>query len=114
MVSTQAHPHTPTHPPTPQAGKLSLRSFGTVASKNAIPVGSAFEAGTVYGGHHTVTLIPGDGIGQEMAKAVKTVFQAANVPVNWEQFDLSGDVLDPGLLKQAMYGARDAARNFKK
>jgi isocitrate dehydrogenase (NAD+) len=35
-------------------------------------------------------LIPGDGIGQETASAVKTIFKAANVPVDWEQFDVSG------------------------
>ncbi|KAF9435818.1 isocitrate dehydrogenase (NAD(+)) idh1 [Entomortierella beljakovae] len=42
------------------------------------------------GGRYTVTLIPGDGIGQETAAAVKTIFKAANVPVDWEQFDVSG------------------------
>ncbi|KAF9154631.1 isocitrate dehydrogenase (NAD(+)) idh1 [Linnemannia schmuckeri] len=42
------------------------------------------------GGRYTVTLIPGDGIGQETASAVKTIFKAANVPVDWEQFDVSG------------------------
>ncbi|KAI9235747.1 MAG: hypothetical protein BYD32DRAFT_45186 [Podila humilis] len=42
------------------------------------------------GGRYTVTLIPGDGIGQETASAVKTIFKAARVPVDWEQFDVSG------------------------
>ncbi|KAG0365692.1 isocitrate dehydrogenase (NAD(+)) idh1 [Gamsiella multidivaricata] len=42
------------------------------------------------GGRYTVTLIPGDGVGQEIAAAVKTIFKAANVPVDWEQFDVSG------------------------
>jgi isocitrate dehydrogenase (NAD+) len=67
--------------------------------------------GTVYGGIHTITLIPGtvslisgDGIGQEMANSVKTIFKAANAPVEWEQFDLTGytDAKDDTLLKQAM------------
>jgi isocitrate/isopropylmalate dehydrogenase len=37
-----------------------------------------------------VTLIPGDGIGAEVAESVKTVFKADNVPIEWEQIDVSG------------------------
>lgn len=56
--------------------------------------------GTVYAGKYTVTLIPGDGIGHEMAQSVKTIFKAAGVPVEWEQFDLSGfGKHNPELLK---------------
>ena len=61
--------------------------------------------GTVYGGRQKVTLIPGDGIGQELCSAVKTVFKACNVPIEWEQFDLSGygeGVKDDLIMKQAM------------
>ncbi|KAI8983893.1 isocitrate dehydrogenase, NAD-dependent [Pilobolus umbonatus] len=43
-----------------------------------------------YGGRYTVTLIPGDGIGQELAWAVKEVFKAADVPVEFEQYNVSG------------------------
>ena len=32
----------------------------------------------------------GDGIGAEVAESVKTVFKADNVPVEWEQVDVSG------------------------
>lgn len=65
-------------------------------------------AGTVYGGVHTVTLIPGDGVGMEMATAVKTLFKAANVPIEWEQFDLTGytDSKDDTLLRQAIASVR--------
>jgi isocitrate dehydrogenase (NAD+) len=35
-------------------------------------------------------MIPGDGIGQELAMSVKDVFKAANVPVEFEQYDVSG------------------------
>jgi isocitrate dehydrogenase (NAD+) len=35
-------------------------------------------------------LIPGDGIGAEVAESVKTIFKADNVPVEWEQVDVSG------------------------
>ncbi|CAO3671250.1 unnamed protein product [Rhizopus stolonifer] len=37
-----------------------------------------------------VTLIPGDGVGQELSESVKAIFKAAQVPVEFEQFDLSG------------------------
>lgn len=33
---------------------------------------------------HTVTLIPGDGIGPEIAEAVQKIFAAAKAPVQWE------------------------------
>lgn len=40
---------------------------------------------TKTGGKYTVTLIPGDGIGAEVAESVKTVFKAENTPIQWEE-----------------------------
>lgn len=37
-----------------------------------------------------MTLIPGDGIGGEVAESVKTIFKADNVPIEWEQIEVSG------------------------
>jgi isocitrate dehydrogenase (NAD+) len=34
---------------------------------------------------HTVTLIPGDGIGPEVSAAVKTILEAAGVQITWEE-----------------------------
>ncbi|MCJ1350531.1 MAG: isocitrate dehydrogenase (NAD(+)) idh1 [Icmadophila ericetorum] len=45
---------------------------------------------TKFGGKYTVTLIPGDGIGAEVAESVKTIFKADNVPIEWEQVDVTG------------------------
>ncbi|KAH0547958.1 isocitrate dehydrogenase (NAD(+)) idh1 [Trichoglossum hirsutum] len=45
---------------------------------------------TKYGGKYTVTLIPGDGIGAEVSESVKTIYKADNVPIIWEQVDVSG------------------------
>ncbi|CAG8827373.1 27201_t:CDS:2, partial [Dentiscutata erythropus] len=53
---------------------------------------------TKYGGKYTITLIPGDGIGQETANAVKTIFKAANVPVEWEQLDVTGYTQEDDIL----------------
>ncbi|KAF1995200.1 isocitrate dehydrogenase subunit 1 mitochondrial precursor [Amniculicola lignicola CBS 123094] len=45
---------------------------------------------TKFGGKYTVTLIPGDGIGAEVSESVREIFKADNVPVEWEQIDVSG------------------------
>lgn len=47
--------------------------------------------------------MPGDGIGNEVADSVKEIFEAAKVPVQWEQYDVSGET-DQGeeLFQQAM------------
>eukprot|EP00898_Chlorokybus_atmophyticus_P007113 jgi/Chlat1/7402/Chrsp6S07433 len=42
----------------------------------------------------TATLFPGDGIGPEIAEAVKQVFKAADVPVQWEEYEIS-KTIDP-------------------
>ncbi|KAI6648060.1 Isocitrate dehydrogenase [Oopsacas minuta] len=45
-----------------------------------------------YGGRHTVTLIPGDGVGPELAASVKEIFRASKVPVDFEEVIVSGVV----------------------
>merc|ERR1719415_231564 len=37
----------------------------------------------------TVTLIPGDGIGPEIATAVERIFEAADAPIDWEPVDVA-------------------------
>jgi isocitrate dehydrogenase (NAD+) len=59
------------------------------------------------GGVYTVTLIPGDGIGQEITESVKEVFESLNVPVEWEQFNVSGETHgSESLFKEAMESLR--------
>ena len=36
---------------------------------------------------HRITLIPGDGIGPEIAEATIKVIEAAGVNIEWERFD---------------------------
>lgn len=56
---------------------------------------------------HTVTLVPGDGVGKELSDAVKAVFEAAKAPIEWEQFDLSGHVsLNDDLMKETLASLR--------
>ena len=54
-------------------------------------------------GKYTVTLIPGDGIGAEVADSVKEIFTHINVPVQWEQYNVSGETKGgEELFQQAM------------
>ncbi|MFC6996690.1 isocitrate/isopropylmalate dehydrogenase family protein [Rufibacter roseus] len=53
----------------------------------------------------TVTLIPGDGIGPEITEAVKAIFEAAQVPITWEEenagqttFDAMGELIPASLI----------------
>ena len=43
----------------------------------------------VVQGNYTVTLIPGDGIGPEIAESVKAIYSAAKVPIQWEEVDVT-------------------------
>uniref|UniRef100_A0ABM0GXH0 Isocitrate dehydrogenase [NAD] subunit, mitochondrial n=1 Tax=Saccoglossus kowalevskii TaxID=10224 RepID=A0ABM0GXH0_SACKO len=45
-----------------------------------------------YGGRHTVTLIPGDGIGPELMVHIKDIFRTTGVPVDFEEVCLSSDL----------------------
>lgn len=47
-------------------------------------------------GKYQVTLIPGDGIGQETARAVKALFKYENVPIDFEEIDVHGIGDEPG------------------
>jgi len=61
---------------------MAARSFATVNQDIFKP--------TKFGGKYTVTLIPGDGIGAEVSNSVQEIFKADNVPIEWEQVDVSG------------------------
>jgi isocitrate dehydrogenase (NAD+) len=41
---------------------------------------------------HTITLIPGDGIGPEVSTAVQQIIKAAGVEIDWEETSARGDV----------------------
>ena len=43
---------------------------------------------------YTVTLIPGDGTGPELAAALETVIAATGVPIVWEVHDAGLDVME--------------------
>ncbi|MGH9740457.1 MAG: isocitrate dehydrogenase (NAD(+)) [Candidatus Acidiferrales bacterium] len=43
---------------------------------------------------HTITLIPGDGIGAEVSEAVQQIIAAARVAIRWEEVSARGDIED--------------------
>ena len=43
---------------------------------------------------HTVTLIPGDGIGPEITTAMRRVVDATGVDIEWEVVDAGSDVME--------------------
>ena len=46
---------------------------------------------------HTVTLIPGDGVGPEIATAVQRILAAAGAPLGWERCDAGAAVFARGV-----------------
>ena len=46
--------------------------------------------------NHIVTLIPGDGVGPEIADTVVRIFDAAKAPITWEQQTVSTESVEPG------------------
>lgn len=49
-----------------------------------------------YGGRHTVTALPGDGIGPEMLEHIQRIFTFAHVPIDFEVVPLgSSNQTDP-------------------
>jgi len=55
-----------------------------------------------YGGRHTVTMLPGDGIGPEMMSHLKEVFYAAGAPVDFETVELDPNTDDYQDLENAV------------
>ncbi|RCK62978.1 Isocitrate dehydrogenase [NAD] subunit 1, mitochondrial [Candida viswanathii] len=65
------------------AQKTAVRSLATFASPEAV-------LPKKYGGRYTVTLIPGDGAGQEITDSVKQIFDSQRVPIDWEVVEVTG------------------------
>ena len=74
---------------------------GTIFDKSNLPVAK-------YGGRHTVTMMPGEGIGPEMMGYVKQVFKEAAVPVDFEMVEFNTD--NPDLYNADLYNAISSVR----
>ncbi|CAE6350496.1 unnamed protein product [Rhizoctonia solani] len=61
------------------------RAYASTASGQT----AAFAGTKNSKGNYTVTLIPGDGIGPEISEAVKAIYVAAKVPIEWEEVSVT-------------------------
>ena len=75
-----------------QAGSR-LLSASSVLRASAQP-GLSTNSRLYSGETITCTLFPGDGIGPEIADAVKLIFEAAKAPIDWDE-QFIGKVADP-------------------
>ncbi|VDO75912.1 unnamed protein product [Haemonchus placei] len=50
-----------------------------------------------YGGRHTVTALPGDGIGPEMIDHIRTIFKYCHAPINFETVQVSSNLVEGDL-----------------
>ncbi|CAD6184321.1 unnamed protein product [Caenorhabditis auriculariae] len=55
-----------------------------------------------YGGRHTVTALPGDGIGPEMIEHIRKIFSFCHVPVNFEEVQVSSSLVGVNDLEAAL------------
>ncbi|CAO1634657.1 unnamed protein product [Sympodiomycopsis kandeliae] len=55
---------------------------------------SAYAKKPEKDGKYLVTLVPGDGIGPEVAQSVKDIYDAASVPIKWEEVDVTPEIRD--------------------
>lgn len=70
-----------------RVNQTSVRTYASAFQSSTVT--SKFTAPKGPDGNYTVTLIPGDGIGPEIADAVKDIFKAAKAPIKWEEVDVT-------------------------
>ncbi|MES1909604.1 MAG: Isocitrate dehydrogenase [NAD] catalytic subunit 5, mitochondrial, variant 2 [Cercozoa sp. M6MM] len=74
--------------------------------------GQKFAVRAFSSAQHTVVLMPGDGIGPEIAQSVQDVFRAAEVPVNWEVHNIGTEHVVAGSKDLISPEALDAIRKY--
>ncbi|KAG7792659.1 hypothetical protein KL910_000899 [Ogataea haglerorum] len=81
---------------------LILPMFRAVA-RSPLSLARTYATGKVTGqftgkpgpdGKYTVTMIPGDGIGPEIAASVEAIFKEAKVPITWEPVDVTPSLIN--------------------
>jgi len=78
--------------------KSKLGKFASACTKlNTVPKCasfSSFNGEKNERGNYVVTLFPGHGIGPEISKAVISVFRQAQVPIEWEEYEVHMQPID--------------------
>uniref|UniRef100_A0A6F9DFV1 Isocitrate dehydrogenase [NAD] subunit gamma, mitochondrial-like n=1 Tax=Phallusia mammillata TaxID=59560 RepID=A0A6F9DFV1_9ASCI len=80
----------------------SVRAASTLSTSNDIKSTNSSRKFALYGGRHTVTMIPGDGIGPEVMQGVKQVFLCAGVPVDFEEVNVTSENFTSGVCEDAI------------
>uniref|UniRef100_E3TC38 Isocitrate dehydrogenase [NAD] subunit, mitochondrial n=1 Tax=Ictalurus furcatus TaxID=66913 RepID=E3TC38_ICTFU len=75
--------------------KMAGNAWRSTVSRVLGALTSQTQPRTFSRGLHTVTLIPGDGIGPEISTAVAKIFEAAKVPIQWEERNVTA-IKGPG------------------
>jgi isocitrate dehydrogenase (NAD+) len=90
-----------------KASKLFYNASRSVATFDEIPTKVVLNKDFVQdaNGNFIVTLLKGDGIGPEISHSVKTIFEAAEAPIVWEEHEVyskamtaEGDLLSPATI----------------
>lgn len=75
---------------------MRVSSNAASGASRAIPLLRHASSVSAPGPPYTVTLFPGDGIGPEISSAVKRIYNAAEVPVKWEEHIIDVTSTPPG------------------
>lgn len=70
------------------ANLIYLQRYVSTTGKLDVKVATVRKPKAKYGGRFMVTLLPGDGIGPEMMRHVKTIFKVGGIPVDFEEINL--------------------------
>ncbi|KAH9425911.1 isocitrate dehydrogenase (NAD(+)) 3 non-catalytic subunit gamma [Dermatophagoides pteronyssinus] len=79
-----------------QSDNQSIRSFYNEAETKK------YFTRAKYGGRHMITVLPGDGIGPEMVRYVREMFQVGGFPVDFEEVQLDSHNEDPENMIEAI------------
>ncbi|XP_030624151.1 isocitrate dehydrogenase [NAD] subunit gamma, mitochondrial [Chanos chanos] len=86
-----------------------VRVFGAAVCKQrkvSTHTGQIIPPPAKYGGRHTVTLIPGDGIGPELLNHVRELFRFSCVPVDFEVVNVNSSLASEDDIKNAITAIR--------
>lgn len=70
------------------SSNTSVRFLSTSPNLSNLKLTTVEKPKAKYGGRYMVTLLPGDGIGPEMMRHVKTIFKVGGVPIDFEEINL--------------------------
>ncbi|GFZ44583.1 Isocitric dehydrogenase [Saitozyma sp. JCM 24511] len=70
-----------------RSAQMPTRRYASAFASSTVT--STFNGKKGADGNYLVTLIPGDGIGPEIAESVKKIFAAAKAPISWEEVDVT-------------------------